>query len=46
MHRGLTMKLEERQERQKSLLERIRASSARHYCERFLAALAGEGEAT
>ena len=40
MHRGLTMPLEERQERQKALLARIRASSAKQFCGRFLAALA------
>ncbi len=44
MHRGLTMKLEERQERQKALLARIRASSARQYCQRFMAALEGTPE--
>jgi trehalose 6-phosphate synthase len=40
MHRGLTMTLEERRERQRALLARIEASSARAYCRRFLTALA------
>ncbi len=39
MHQGLNMKLEERQSRHKALLASIRASSARRFCQRFLAAL-------
>jgi len=39
MHRGLAMPLDERQERHKLLLARIRASSARQFCLTFLAAL-------
>jgi trehalose 6-phosphate synthase len=39
MHQGLAMPLDERQARHKSLLARIRASSARQYCLTFLAAL-------
>ncbi len=42
MHQGLTMPLEERQARHKSLLACIRASSARQYCQNFLAALRAE----
>ncbi len=39
MHRGLVMPLEERQARHAMLLASVRASSARRYCERFIAAL-------
>jgi trehalose 6-phosphate synthase len=39
MHAGLTMPLDERQARHKSLLACIRASSARQFCQNFLAAL-------
>jgi trehalose 6-phosphate synthase len=39
MHQGLAMPLDERQARHKSLLARIRASSARQYCLTFLEAL-------
>jgi len=43
MHQGLAMPLDERQARHKSLLARIRASSARQYCLTFLAALRAVG---
>ena len=43
MHQGLAMPLDERQARHKSLLGRIRASSARQYCVTFLAALRAAG---
>lgn len=39
MNQGLTMSLEERQARHKSLLASIRASSARQFCQSFMAAL-------
>ena len=39
MNQGLTMPLEERQARHKSLLAAIRASSARQFCQSFLAVL-------
>ena len=39
LHRGLVMPLEERQNRHKALLARIRVSSAQRFCERFLAVL-------
>jgi trehalose 6-phosphate synthase len=39
MHQGLVMPLEERQARHKSLLARVRTSSARQFCQDFLAAL-------
>lgn len=39
MHQGLTMPLDERQARHKSLLACIRASSARQFCQSFLAVL-------
>lgn len=42
MHRALLMPLDERQARYKSLITRIRAHSARHFCQTFLAALRGE----
>lgn len=42
MHQGLTMPLDERQARHKSLLARIRASSARQFCQSFMAALRDE----
>ena len=43
MHQGLAMSLDERQARHKSLLARIRASSARQYCLTFSAALRATG---
>jgi trehalose 6-phosphate synthase len=46
MHQGLAMPLDERQARHKSLLARIRASSARQYCLTFLAALRADAAAT
>jgi trehalose 6-phosphate synthase len=39
LHHGLTMALEERQARHKSLLASIRNSSAKQFCQSFLAAL-------
>ena len=39
MHQGLAMQLEERQARHKSLLACIRASSARQFCQSFMAVL-------
>jgi len=39
MHEGLAMPLDERQARHKSLMTRIRTSSARQFCQTFLAAL-------
>jgi trehalose 6-phosphate synthase len=39
MHQGLAMPLDERQARHKSLLARIKASSAKQFCLTFLAAL-------
>jgi len=42
MHRGLTMKLEERQARYKSLIASVRTYSARNFCRTFMAALRGE----
>jgi trehalose 6-phosphate synthase len=39
IHHGLTMPLGERQERHQALLTRIRASSARRYCQTFMTAL-------
>jgi len=44
MHQGLLMPLEERQARHKSMLARVRASSARQYCLNFLAALQPDAE--
>jgi trehalose 6-phosphate synthase len=46
MHQGLAMPLDERQARHKSLLARIRASSARQFCLTFLAALRQDGAET
>ena len=45
MHQGLAMPLDERQERHKSLLSRIRVSSARQFSATFLAALRPDGNA-
>ncbi len=45
MHQGLEMPLDERQARHKSLLARIRASSARQFCLTFLAALRDDQDA-
>lgn len=42
MHQGLTMGLEERQARYKAMLASVRNSSARQFCQTFLAALQGE----
>lgn len=42
MHQGLIMPLEERQARHRSLLARIRLSSARQFCQVFLEALHSE----
>lgn len=42
MHRALVMPREERQDRYKSLIARVRATSARQFCLTFLAALRGE----
>jgi trehalose 6-phosphate synthase len=43
MHQGLAMPLDERQARHKSLLARIKASSAKQFCLTFLAALRPDG---
>jgi len=43
MHQGLAMPFDERQARHKSLLARIRASSAKQFCLTFLAALRADG---
>ncbi|HUB12498.1 MAG TPA: trehalose-6-phosphate synthase, partial [Acetobacteraceae bacterium] len=40
MHEALSMQLEERRARHQSLLEKVRASTARQYCEVFLRHLA------
>ena len=45
MHRAIIMPLDERQERQKALLARIRISSAKQYCLRFIAALEASPDA-
>ena len=39
MHEGLVMALEERQERHKALLAKVRHTTARHFCEQFLSFL-------
>ncbi len=42
MHQGLSMPLDERQARHKTLMAQVRTFSAKHYCEMFLAALRRE----
>jgi trehalose 6-phosphate synthase len=39
LHEALTMPLPERQRRHEALIAKVRASSAKAYCERFLGAL-------
>lgn len=46
LHQGLTMPLDERQARHKSLLARIRVSSARQFCQTFLTALRADPNAS
>jgi len=43
MHAGLVMPLEERQARHRALIARLRATSARNFCQTFLSALRDEG---
>jgi trehalose 6-phosphate synthase len=43
MHQALTMGLDERQARHKALLACVRSTSARHFCQVFMAALQGCG---